>query len=176
MHAISISNFPALLKKRERKKGSTPIWSKTQSFSEKPLWLFKFHPVSFKCQKLVLIFKHILFKWSCHQDPPSLSDLWKTPLCCVLWFKLWYWVKLIAPWETKGDYPDGLDRKMWPIMCGEKRLIKMSFKWTLLFFFFPEPLFAWSPPKTWIDQTHFIFPDYSPNWTIIEVCTTWSVI
>lgn len=104
------------------------------------------------------------------------SDLWKTPLCCVLWFKLWYWVKLIAPWETKGDYPDGLDRKMWPIMCGEKRLIKMSFKWTLLFFFSPEPLFAWSPPKTWIDQTHFIFPDYSPNWTIIEVCTTWSVI
>lgn len=75
MHAISISNFPALLKKRERKKDSTPIWSKTPSFSEKPLWLFKFHPVSFKCQKLVLIFKHILFKWSCHQDPPSLSDL-----------------------------------------------------------------------------------------------------
>lgn len=32
--------------------------------------------------------------------------------------------------ETKGASPDGLDDRMWLIMRGEKKLIKMSFEWT----------------------------------------------
>lgn len=136
----------------------------------------------FKWKNLVLIFKHISFKRLNSQNHPSLSDLQTSEwlLCASLTdFNFDTESNWLHHEKTKGDYPYELDRKkMYPIMRGEKRLIKMSFQLILLPFSKNLDLPDHIGPQAVFDlkaDARFVFPEHTQNCTVTEECVVWSV-
>lgn len=115
-HHYHPSNF--LFLQREKTQHKTPkqppaLCKKSYDYLNLNLFLWKRG-----MKESVFILQTYLIQIVLNAEPSFLIrplDPWKLSLCCALWFKVWHSVKLIAPWETKGDYPDRLDTKHVPL-------------------------------------------------------------